>query len=510
VTLLQDMLHRQSQASVKRQDALASRRRGIVDIGSNSIRLVVYDGPERSPFLLFNEKVSAGLGAGLSETGRIDDTAMERGITALVRFSCLAAEMEVEELSCIATAAVREAENGSEFVARAKRDAAMDIEIFTGEQEAQAAGYGVLSAIPDADGIVADLGGGSLELARVRDGDVYETVSLPLGVLRLPAIRERGKDALPKYMAKALKQSGWDVGESGLPLYLVGGSWRALAHLDMQLSHFPLPIIHNYRMNIDRAAYLVRVTAQMSKSSLKKVPAIPSSRAATLRHASALLAALVRQLSSSELVVSAHGLREGILFSQLGRDARSLDPLLVAAEAEGEAQGRFKGHGALIDRWIEPLFSSDPESWARIRRAACLLGDVGWRANPDFRAERGLEIALHGNWVGINAFERAMLAQALYSNFGGGAAIAPGLHAIAEETALARAVQWGLAIRLAQRLSGGVAPPLENARLALDDTGAIELMLPHSHACLRGETVNRRLKHLGQAMGAEWNVRLAD
>lgn len=481
------------------------RRRAIIDIGSNSVRLVIYDGPARAPFLLFNEKVSAGLGASLSETGRIEKAAMERGLGALARFALLVREMQVAEMRCIATAAVREATNGQKFVAAARKRTGLDIEILSGEAEGRAAGMGVISAIPYADGIVADLGGGSLELARVKGGMVHQVVSLPLGVLRLAAIRASGKMALSKYVAKALKAAGWADVEQALPLYLVGGSWRALAHLDMQLVQFPLPVIHHYTMAPERAATLARVTASIGKARVKKIPAISGSRIAALAPAAALLRVLVRQLGTSAMIVSAHGLREGLLYERLSEEERALDPLLVAAEAEGEAQGRFSGHGALIDQWIAPLFAQDAPHMARIRRAACLLGDVGWRANPDFRAERGLEIALHGNWVGLDAWGRVMLAQALYANFGGGGGLAPGLDLLAGVEDLSRACQWGLAIRLAQRLSGGVAEPLRAADLQRDDAG-IKLVLPHSHAGLAGETVNRRLKNLGQAMGLDWRV----
>lgn len=484
--------------------AVVHRRRAIIDIGSNSVRLVVYDGPARAPFLLFNEKVSAGLGAALSETGRIDDIAMERGLEALARFALLAREMNVADIRCIATAAVREAANGAEFVSRA-REGGLHVEILSGEDEGRAAGQGVISAIANANGIVADLGGGSLELARVRDGAVHEVVSLPLGVLRLGAIRASGKGALAKYVTKALKAAGWANVERGVPLYMVGGSWRALAHLDMELVHYPLPVIHQYEMPGPRAATLARVTANIGKARIKKIPAISGSRLSALGPAAALLRVLVRQLGSSSLIVSAHGLREGLLFEGLSAQERALDPLLVAAEAEGEAQGRFAGHGALIDQWIAPLFGEDAPAFERIRRAACFLGDVGWRANPDFRAERGMEIALHGNWVGIDGWGRAMLAQALYSNFGGGNTLAPGLDTLASREDLLRACQWGLAIRLAQRLSGGVAGPLGKAELRRHASG-IELILPRSHARLTGETVNRRLKNLGQAMGLEWRV----
>ena len=508
MSLLQQLVRSRASLSVN-APVSPPRRRAIIDIGSNSVRLVVYDGPQRAPFLLFNEKVTVGLGAALSATGRIDDDAMQRGIDALVRFSGLLGGMEVEEIHCIATAAVRDAENGPDFVVRARTEAGMEVEILSGQEEGRASGFGVIGAFMGADGIVADLGGGSLELARVRNGGVEQVVSLPLGVLRLAAIRERGKGALAKFVSTALKKNGWSGAGRGLPVYMVGGSWRALAHLDMQISHFPLPVIHHYRMNAARAAYLVRVTAQMGKARLRKIPSIPAARAATLGNASALLAVLVRELGSEELIVSAHGLREGLLFERLRDEDRRPDPLLVAAEAEGEAQGRFAGHGALIDMWIAPLFRADPPEWARLRRAACLLGDVAWRANPDFRAERGVEIALHGNWVGIDGYGRAMLAQALHSNFGGGASFVPDLDRLADAEALSRAVQWGLAIRLAHRLSGGVAAPLERTKLACA-SNEIVLTLAGASAALCGETVNRRLKNLGQAMNMPWRIETTD
>lgn len=534
---------------MERGEAPSSRRRAIVDIGSNSVRLVVYDGPVRTPFLLFNEKVTAGLGAALSATGRIDDMAMQRGIDALVRFSGLVRAMEVPSLRCIATAAVRDAANGGEFVARARAEAGMEIEILSGEEEGRASGYGVIGSIPGADGIVADLGGGSLELARVRGGEVERIISLPLGVLRLSAIREKSKGALSKYVASALKKAEWaDMGR-GLPLYMVGGSWRALAHLDMVLTNFPLPVIHQYHMDTARAATLVRVTAQMGKARLRKIRAISSSRAATLSNASALLAVLVRHLGSSDLIVSAHGLREGLLFQTLSAEERALDPLLVATEAEGEAQGRFPGHGRQIDRWIAPLFRNDPPEWARLRRAACYLADVAWRANPDFRAERGLEIALHSNWSGIDGSGRAMLGQALYSSFGGGIVPTSGFETLVSAEGLNRAVQWGLAIRLAQRLSGGVAAPLGHSRLEfvadanankgkvsnagsgkasaakissskkvpiksgvgpLLLNGTVLLTLDGGQVGMNGEAVARRLRNLAQAMNAKWRINGGD
>jgi exopolyphosphatase/guanosine-5'-triphosphate,3'-diphosphate pyrophosphatase len=475
------------------------RRTAIIDIGSNSIRLVVYDGPRRVPFVLFNEKVMAGLGADMGRTGKIGRNAMERGLAAIERFSCLCAEMAVDEVRCVATAAVRDASNGALFIARAA-ELGLDVRVLSGAEEGIASAHGLLSGMPDADGIMGDLGGGSLELARVRAGQVERVVSLPLGVFRIGEIRQGGKRALAERFDALLAESGMADLETGLPFYLIGGSWRSLARLDMQIAQYPLPILHHYEMEADRPAMLAQWLDRALKADLKAIPWLSGARLPGLPDAAHLLSTIADRLKSSHLTVSAFGLREGLLHEQLPPEIARADPLLVAARIEGEAQGRFVGHGDQISGWIAPLFGNDSPAWTRIRLAACLLADVGWRANPDFRAERGLDFALHGNWAGISAAERAALAQALYANFGGGSGIAPALDVLASPEFLHRATQWGLAIRLCQRLSGGAERPLEGSSLTIRD-GTVILRLEPEYASLAGEAIDRRLKQLGQAMG---------
>ena len=483
-------------------------RVAIIDIGSNSVRLVVYDGPRRLPFTLFNEKVLAGLGADIGTTGLIGEPAMRRGLRALVRFRRLCEDMEVTDIRCVATAAVREAGNGADFVARV-RDIGLNVRILSGEEEGHASAAGLFSAMPDADGIMGDLGGGSLELVRVRAGQVLQSVSVPLGVLRVREVRAQGKGALGRTLASMLAKTGWREEPRGLPFYMVGGSWRALARLDMNLTAYPLPIFHNYAMSPDRIAILQRAVVTMDKAALKAMPFLSGGRIPTMPDAAALLGEVVAKLGSSQLLVSSYGLREGLLFQDLPADVAAQDPLLVATRAEGDAQGRFLGHGDLIEQWIAPLFRGDAPAMRRIRHAACLLADVGWRANPDFRAERGLETGLHGNWVGVNVNERAMLAQALYTSLGGGETSTEALRRLATSEELARAVQWGLGIRLAQRLSGGVASALESVTVALHEDG-IMLDAPSEDACLLGEAAERRLRQLAQAMGLEARIARRD
>jgi exopolyphosphatase/guanosine-5'-triphosphate,3'-diphosphate pyrophosphatase len=482
-------------------DPVAEPRTAIIDIGSNSIRLVVYQGPERLPAVLFNEKVLAGLGRGLVETGMIADTALEIAGEALARFAAVANEMEVTRLRTVATAAVREAANGGELLETA-RSLGLRVELLSGEQEAIAAGLGVLSAIPDADGIVGDLGGGSLELVRVSGGKVRERVSFPLGVLRIGATRAKGQGALERLVFKALKEAGWCGKGAGLPLYLVGGSWRGLARLDMHLNNYPLPVIHQYSMAPAAIARMGRTISHVPRSWLRAIPGLSSGRATTLGDAAALLTALLKHLGTQQTIVSAFGLREGLLFEGLDEERRAEDPLIVAARDEGQRHGRFAEHGDLLDRWIAPLFNGDSPAQARLRLMACLLADVGWRANPEFRAERGVEIALHGNWVAIDAHGRAVVAQALFTSLGGGTTIPAPLETLAPPAELKRAISWGLAMRLGQRLSGGLAGPLQRSRLT-DDGEVVTLHVSPDDLALYGDAVERRHAALALALGRE-------
>lgn len=320
----------------------------IVDIGSNSVRLVVYSGPRRSPSILFNEKVMAGLGRAVGETGALSDEAQARALEALGRFRLLMSEMGVGRSRIVATAAVRDASNGADFLEQV-RAIGLEPEVLPGETEAVMAGMGVLSAIPGADGIVGDLGGGSLELVDLEDGEVTRRRSLPLGVLRVGPLDKGKAAALRSSLAKELSAGGFADRGAGRPLYLVGGSWRALAKLDMSVSDFPLPVTHQYRMAPGRPAELLPIIDGLDREQARKM-AISTSRLPTLRTAALLLDALAAGLGSSELIVSSSGIREGLLFDDLDAETRSHDPLIEAVRDAGAKLGRFREHGALLDR----------------------------------------------------------------------------------------------------------------------------------------------------------------
>lgn len=469
---------------------------GIIDIGSNSVRFVAYGGAERVPSVLFNEKLMAALGRGVAKNGKLDDQAMGMTLRALARFRQLGREMGLKRVHIVATAAVRDASNGKEFL-KLIGDLGLKPRLISGDEEAELAGLGVISAMPQAKGIVADLGGGSLELIGVARGAVGSAATLPLGVLRLGPDPEKGDIA--HVIRNGIKGSRLKDAARGANLYLVGGSFRALALLDMKTSGHPLPIVHSHRISPERLPDLRHALESMSNDELKAHTQISGARIPTLPAVVTLLETMIPVLGPKKIYVSAFGLREGLLYRDLDQPTRAEDPLLAAALEVGERLGRFGDHGTVLDMWMDPLFPDEPGNLQRLRLAACLLADIAWNAHPDFRAERAVDMALHGNWVGINSHGRAVLGRALCSAFGGDGGFSPEVAELLRPGEVERLISWGKALRLAQRLSGGTEALLRKTSIALKP-GKVILSIPEKYRALYSEAVERRLLQLARSM----------
>ncbi len=476
---------------------------GIIDIGSNSVRFVAYGGSPRVPSVLFNEKVMAALGRGLAIDGCLDDAAMDRTLKSLARFRQLGREMKLKKLHTVATAAVRDADNGAAFLKRIA-EIGLKPRLLPGQEEAELSGLGVISAIPRAHGIVADLGGGSLELIGVARGAAGAGTSLPLGSLRVGSAPKQSD--IVRSLKAGLKQNRLQDAARGQGLYLVGGSFRALAMLDMKTAGHPLPIVHHHKITQGRLADLRAILETLGTDELRMLTGISVSRLPTLPAAATILEAMIETLGPRRVVVSAFGLREGLLYRDLAKDVQDEDPLLAAAVEVGEQLGRFGDHGAAIDTWMDPLFPDESADMQRLRLAACLLGDIAWNAHPDFRAERAVDMAIHGNWVGIDAHGRAVLGRALCAAFGGDGGFDPRLAALLKPGETERVVAWGRALRLAQRLSGGTEVLLRKTSIALE-AGRVILTIPARHRELYVDAVERRLQQLARAFGRLGEVR---
>jgi exopolyphosphatase/guanosine-5'-triphosphate,3'-diphosphate pyrophosphatase len=473
-------------------------RVAVIDIGSNSLRLVVYDGVKRAPLPLLNEKVLCGLGRSLSSTGRLDPQAVALALGNLRRFVALARTAEAGNLHVLATAAVRDAEDGAAFVATVERSCDVRVRTLDGDTEGRLSALGVLAGIPGAEGLVGDLGGGSVELVPIAEGRPGSAATLPLGPLRLAHLagsEKKLREVIDTAIATVPQAS---AGGKGRELYLVGGAWRALARIHMEHSGYPLHIIHHYELSRGEADNFLQLLGRQSKRSLERLAGVSKKRLEAVPLAALVLLRLIRAVEPKRLVFSAFGLREGLVFDLLPEAVREEDPLLAAAREAAQVRPRFGMDADELLAWTRPVFPKQ----GRIHRAIALLSDTAWSEHPDYRAEEAFLRALRFPVGGYDHRERAFVATALHARYGGdgdAGLLAPARRLLSGER-MQEARAFGLALRLAYTMTGG-APGLLSHTLLADSDNAVSLSVPDEAALFVGDTVQRRLDAFGRALG---------
>jgi exopolyphosphatase/guanosine-5'-triphosphate,3'-diphosphate pyrophosphatase len=484
-------------------------RVAVIDVGSNSLRLVVYDGLGRAPAVLFNEKVLCGLGRGLASTGRLNPQGVALAIETLERFVALARAIGVSRLDVVATAAARDAEDGRTFVAEIERRCGVRVRILAGEEEGRLSALGVAAGIPAASGIMGDLGGGSVELVPLEAGEPGVSATLPIGPLRIAEFADNPRKLRDTVDGLIADLPTLAAGR-GRSFYLVGGAWRALARIHMEHCAYPLHIIQHYEIPRFEAERFLDVISGQSRKSLEKIVGVSKKRLEVVPLAAFLLARLVRAIAPQRLVFSALGLREGLLQSAISAAERRRDPLLAACEKLAAANRRFGIDGYALADWVSPVLTIPDERTTRLIVAASLLSDTGWRVHPDYRAQEAFLAALRMPIGGLDHPERVFIATALHARYGGTAddPIRFDTRRLLAEDAAGLARALGLALRLAMTMTGGVPDFLPHARLAVDQ-GRVTLTIFDNHPALRGETVQRRLDALGKALGRATLVKTA-
>lgn len=481
----------------------SSVRCGIVDLGSNSVRLVVFEGRGHNPQAIFNEKAVLGLGRGLQHTGRLNEQAIEAALTVLTRYHALARAMRADPLEVLATAAVRDAENGPDFIAALRaRMPGVPISVLSGEREAMYSAAGVLLGFPGADGILGDLGGGSLELVRLAEGRAHEAASLPLGAIRLA---ERAGGEMPRARAAAeeeLAKVPWLTAGTGRDLYLVGGAWRALARIHIAQTSYPLAIVHHYVLGRDEARDLAGVVMAASTRVLERMPGAPRKRLGDLPYAALVLRRLLRATGASRVVFSANGLREGWYAGLLPASIRGADPLLSAARELGEGWGRDPDLPPALMSWLEPLFADAGPAARMLREAACWLSDIGAHDHPEYRAEQSFLRVLRQHGVGLDHHARAFLALVVATRYEAepNAPFLAATRVLLDPGAIRRAEALGAALGLAYTLCGGTPGLLAGASLGAGK-GQLRLRLSGGGGLFAGESLQRRIEELAAALG---------
>ena len=477
----------------------------VIDVGSNSVRLVVYENGGRAPLPIFNEKVLCGLGRGLDRTGRMPKKGIRMAIDSLQRFAQLCPQMGVRDIGAVATAAVREASNGPEFLEEVREQCGLEVQLLSGSREAEVSAAGVVSAIPNASGLAADLGGASLELILLDAGRVAESISLPFGT-----VRRNGEEPLKesrRAVRDKLEGMSWIRKADRQSLYLVGGSWRALARIHMDETVYPLHVIHHYALKAPEASDFCSRLVAWAPERLASARGLRADRLESLPFAAVVLDCLLEHTGAAQVVFSANGLREGCLYESLTPLEREIDPLLSLCEAAARRMGRGGSGGDFLAEWIAPALKGIVPG--KLRAAACHLSDIGWSEHPDYRAEQVFLRILRMPLTGADHRERVMLGLAVASRHAAlkGILKRHGLDKLINREERLQATGIGLAMRLAYAISGGAVSILKQFRL---ERAANRLVLtgPESAHILAGNTVQRRLRALAEKLDMEHGIHL--
>ena len=489
----------------------APRDAAVIDIGSNSVRLVVYRLEGRAIWTVFNEKVLAGLGRDLAKTRRLAPDGVIQTLQALKRFRAVLEAVNPAETFAVATAAAREAEDGPDFIARVKAETGFSVRVLTGEEEAHYAAVGVLAGAPDAEGVVGDLGGASLELIRLNATGAGQGVTLPLGPFSL-ASPGAGFDAERARRLARERISAVAADFKTDTFHAVGGAWRNLALLHMRLSGYPLHVVHQYEIPANEALEAARLVAHQSRSSLERIEGMSKKRSETLPYAAVVLETLIEQLSLKRIEISAYGVREGLLFEAMPPRVRGLDPLIEGCTALGARQGVADDLGVALDAWITPAFRTLPSLFGErdgiLVSAACRLSDVGARLHPDHRADLVFEQVLRAPIAGQTHAERCFLAVAAHARH------ATNFHPpelrtlerLLDPAQLKRARALGATMRLACDLSGRSPSLLVHSRLTLDKNHLILAAEPGFADLLLGEQTSKRANTAAQHLNLKSKI----
>ncbi len=482
----------------------------IVDIGSNSVRLVAYEALSRSLTPIFNEKAMCGLGKGVVTTGRLPKESVAKALTALRRFKVLCATMEISDIEVIATAAVRDAANGASFLAAAREAIGQEIALLSGKREAQLSALGVISAVHAPNGVVGDLGGGSLELIDVAHTHIGKGVTLPLGGLALMDASGRSMREAVRIARKALSDAKPLDALRGRTFYAVGGAWRALARLHMRQRNYSLDVMHNYSIQTSEAAEFASLVERVDSEALSNIASVSTARRPLLAYGAIVLDEIIRRAKPKEIVVSAAGVREGLLYERLPETERAQDPLLAAARHLNQILSRAPEYGDDLIAWTNVFLSStdidETSDERRLRHAACLLSDVGWRAHPDYRAEQATSIVTNGAFFGVDHPGRAYLGLvAVLRHEGSEGEGAQSLRSLLTTRLLVRARVLASAIRVAYLLSASMPGVLARTPMRIR-RGRLVLEAPAALSDLVNERVQNRLKALARLVGVEAGV----
>tara|TARA_R110002126_G_scaffold76017_3_gene189761 strand:- start:49576 stop:51111 length:1536 start_codon:yes stop_codon:yes gene_type:complete len=478
----------------------------VLDIGSNSVRLVVYERHARALTPLYNEKSACALGRGVGQTGRLADANMAQALNAIKRFALVSRMMRVGKVFILATSAVRDAANREEFVSTVEALMESEVQVLSGEQEAHYAALGAVAGISNFAGTVGDLGGGSLELSNILNGNDTDGQSFELGVIRLQDDSNGSPSKAASIVRERLKDSVLSKASKGTSFAAIGGTWRALAKLHQIVRKYPLHMVQHYVVSAEEMLeFCGEIVGASSLKGYEGADQVSSSRRELVPFGAAVLAEVLKAGQFKDVVFSALGVREGYLYGMLDKREQAIDPLIQGAEELSVLRSRSPAHANdLIEftgQFLAVTGVQEGSEEARLRTVACLLADIGWRAHPDYRGSQSIDAVAYGSLSGVDHPGRAFLAQIIAIRYDGPKSkAAASLVKLGSAELTQRARVIGTLFRVAYPMTAAMPGVLPRIRFELDDD-ALWLVLPSDLAFLDGEHLQNRLETFAGVAG---------
>lgn len=476
----------------------------MLDIGSNSVRLVVYEGLARALTPLFNEKASCSLGRGVAASGRIAEENLALALQAIRRFALITRLMNVSDVHVIATSAVREAENGGDFMGEVTSLMRQQGIVLTGAEEAHYAALGVVSGIPGFEGVVGDLGGGSLEFSLLTEGADAPGETMQLGAIRLQDDSNMSPSKAFKLAQKQLRTSNVVLPGKMRDFCAIGGTWRSLAKLLQIRQKYPLHMVHNF---VAQKADILELCNELidKGDATAGLSEISSSRRPLLPYGAAALAAVMDRGEFEQVYFSALGVREGYLYAQLTVEEQARHPLREATHDINNLRSRTPAYAVELFGFTTKFISTtglvENERDRLWREAACSLSDIGWRGHPDYRGEQSVDLVAYSALTGIDHPGRAFIAEALAVRYMGlrHSAISHKLADLVGEEGHQRARTLGALFRMAYVLAAAVPDILPQLDFRTNGK-VLEILIPQPIAFLDSARLRSRIKQLASLL----------
>ena len=485
----------------------------VIDIGSNSVRLVVYEGLVRSPTVLFNEKILCGLGRGLAKTGRLEDESVKMALATLRRFKALCTQIDVVDIYVLATAAAREAENGPQFITEAEEILGCEVRVLTGKEEATYSAYGIFSAFFQPSGVVGDMGGGSVELVDIHKSKIGDGITTPLGGLRLMDMSENNLVEAVKIARRYVRKATLLTKARGRNFYAVGGTWRNLAKLYMSFKGYPLPVMHAYELIPDEIDHFLHRIARGEIETIKGIETISKNRRQLLPYGAAVLLEIIHVMKPAKIIFSGSGVREGFLFSLLSKSVRNSDPLLSATEEKAVLRARSPRHAKELMVWtaqaFETLQLTESQDEQRYREAVCYLADIAWRIHPDYRGMQAANQIAFGVYSGIDHPGRVFAALTVFYRNEGLVADknAPEIISLATPDIIYRAKVLGAFMRISNLFCASNSGILPETYWSMEE-GCLSLNIPEKYQDLVADRPIGRLQQLSKLVNIPAQYRI--